>query len=604
MQNAFETLGRREQAVKTRSGRNALRAARRCYRHDPVHALDLLEPLDLDGVTVGDRAPRLRLLAARLPPPRAARRDPLHARLRARRGAHARADGTLGGRLRDRPAPLAPRPARSRATRAARGAPARLTSCHRENRSSRGRLRAAPVSLVPARGGVRPPRTSRGRSSATEQRRENHVRQGMSRFRAASTPAVWEAVVPRTTPAWTPRRTLTRCSRPWERCSPRSRDRPRRGAHRALLGAGRPARRRSCVRRSRRGSTRIACSRSRRPASGCACSSCGRARHDVFDVAQSARAHPIVEAMRGGRRRAETQRPTPRRPLPAPRGFATPASSVYERTGSYFCYGCQAGGDVIDFVGRLRGSASSTRSALARARRCHDRSARTTAVPLRAGAGRERGASRRGSGGGRRRGGRAATRAQLDRSRAAQAYLRARGIRARRRCAGSASATRPAASLRASRGGRPARTPLGGSGCFASDGSDAMRGRIVVPDLDAGRSRDLARVAPSAAASRATSTSRLPLPLLGLGAVRGARARRRGRGSVRLAHRLRLGPARGRAARHARVARRARGARARFRRVYLALDAGRARASGGQRARRSARRTRQSPSSSRAPAST
>jgi hypothetical protein len=46
----FETLRRREQAVKTRVTEAALRDARRCYRRDPARAIDLLEPVDLDGV--------------------------------------------------------------------------------------------------------------------------------------------------------------------------------------------------------------------------------------------------------------------------------------------------------------------------------------------------------------------------------------------------------------------------------------------------------------------------------------------------------------------------------------------------------------------------
>lgn len=46
----FETLRRGEQAVKTRVAETALREARRCYRREPAQAIDLLEPLDLDGV--------------------------------------------------------------------------------------------------------------------------------------------------------------------------------------------------------------------------------------------------------------------------------------------------------------------------------------------------------------------------------------------------------------------------------------------------------------------------------------------------------------------------------------------------------------------------
>ncbi|RJQ07861.1 MAG: hypothetical protein C4558_09050 [Dehalococcoidia bacterium] len=50
LSGTFETLRLREQAVKTRVAEDALRAARRCYRRMPAQAIDLLEPLDLDGV--------------------------------------------------------------------------------------------------------------------------------------------------------------------------------------------------------------------------------------------------------------------------------------------------------------------------------------------------------------------------------------------------------------------------------------------------------------------------------------------------------------------------------------------------------------------------
>ncbi|RJQ08829.1 MAG: hypothetical protein C4558_07175 [Dehalococcoidia bacterium] len=50
LSGTLETLRLREQAVKTRMAESALREARRCYRREPVQAIDLLEALDLDGV--------------------------------------------------------------------------------------------------------------------------------------------------------------------------------------------------------------------------------------------------------------------------------------------------------------------------------------------------------------------------------------------------------------------------------------------------------------------------------------------------------------------------------------------------------------------------
>ena len=42
----------------------------------------------------------------------------------------------------------------------------------------------------------------------------------------------------------------------------------------------------------------------------------------------------------------------------------SPSLVIYPQTASYFCFGCDAGGDVIDFVGRIRGSAFSETAAL------------------------------------------------------------------------------------------------------------------------------------------------------------------------------------------------------------------------------------------------
>ena len=46
----FETLRRREQAVKIRTAESALREARRLHRREPAQAIDLIEPVELDGL--------------------------------------------------------------------------------------------------------------------------------------------------------------------------------------------------------------------------------------------------------------------------------------------------------------------------------------------------------------------------------------------------------------------------------------------------------------------------------------------------------------------------------------------------------------------------
>ena len=50
LEQAFATLRRREQAVKTRAAEAALREARRVHRREPVRAIELLESTELDGL--------------------------------------------------------------------------------------------------------------------------------------------------------------------------------------------------------------------------------------------------------------------------------------------------------------------------------------------------------------------------------------------------------------------------------------------------------------------------------------------------------------------------------------------------------------------------
>jgi DNA primase len=71
----------------------------------------------------------------------------------------------------------------------------------------------------------------------------------------------------------------------------------------------------------------------------------------VIDVEQVRTAHPIAAAVE---QRGVTLRPVGRRfvgrcPFHPDR---EPSFTVYPETQSYFCFGCGAGGDVIDFVAR------------------------------------------------------------------------------------------------------------------------------------------------------------------------------------------------------------------------------------------------------------
>ena len=50
LSRTFETLRNRARIVKVQMAESALREARRLHRHEPVAALDLIEPIDLDGL--------------------------------------------------------------------------------------------------------------------------------------------------------------------------------------------------------------------------------------------------------------------------------------------------------------------------------------------------------------------------------------------------------------------------------------------------------------------------------------------------------------------------------------------------------------------------
>ena len=83
----------------------------------------------------------------------------------------------------------------------------------------------------------------------------------------------------------------------------------------------------------------------------------------MHDVAAIRAAHPIAEtvASAGVDLRPSGRRLTGLCPFHRDRD---PSFAVYPETASWFCYGCHAGGDVIDFVARLRGTSFRETAAL------------------------------------------------------------------------------------------------------------------------------------------------------------------------------------------------------------------------------------------------
>ena len=83
----------------------------------------------------------------------------------------------------------------------------------------------------------------------------------------------------------------------------------------------------------------------------------------MFYIEAIRAAHPIVETVlsAGVELRRSGRRLVGRCPFHEDRD---PSLVLYPQTDSYFCFGCDAGGDVIDFVGRLRGSAFKETAAL------------------------------------------------------------------------------------------------------------------------------------------------------------------------------------------------------------------------------------------------
>ncbi len=83
----------------------------------------------------------------------------------------------------------------------------------------------------------------------------------------------------------------------------------------------------------------------------------------MHDVAAIRAAHPIAETVvsAGVELRPSGRRLTGHCPFHRDRN---PSFVVYPDTASWFCYGCHAGGDVIDFVARLRGTSFRETAAL------------------------------------------------------------------------------------------------------------------------------------------------------------------------------------------------------------------------------------------------
>jgi DNA primase len=237
----------------------------------------------------------------------------------------------------------------------------------------------------------------------------------------------------------------------------------------------------------------------------------------MYDVPSIRRAHPIEEvvARSGVDLRPVGQRLVGRCPF---HRDGRPSLAVYPRNQSYFCFGCGAGGDVIDFVARLHEVGFKEAAAMLAGPSTEQRNCRPvplqimrpTRVP------------------------RAELLSQAEAevidaaaaffhdalwwSREALAYLITRGIdrSTARRCRLGFGCHGLADYLRG-RGLKPAAArPLG----LLAGEEDTMLCRIVVPDLRGGRATWLTGRAVGQIVPRYLNL-RLPTPLLGLGLVRG-----------------------------------------------------------------------------------
>ncbi|MYH40386.1 MAG: toprim domain-containing protein [Chloroflexi bacterium] len=229
----------------------------------------------------------------------------------------------------------------------------------------------------------------------------------------------------------------------------------------------------------------------------------------MFDTEAIRAAHPIADAVEGAG--VSLRRSGPRLVGLCPfHDDRRPSLLVYPSTSSWFCFACDVGGDVIDFVGRIRGTGFRETAELlagpagSRARRAaagggapppavrtldaHEAAVIEAAASLYAG--------------------------QYRRSRSARSYLRGRGIgeeTAARLRVGLASGGL-ARRLRGRDGWLDAARRLG----LLSGERDTLAGRVVIPDLDArGRATWLTARALGEEEPRYLNL-RLPSPLLGL----------------------------------------------------------------------------------------
>ncbi len=238
----------------------------------------------------------------------------------------------------------------------------------------------------------------------------------------------------------------------------------------------------------------------------------------MFDVEAIRAAHPIARAVSGAgvELRRSGRRLVGLCPFHEDR---RPSLLVYEDTQSYFCFGCNAGGDVIDFVGRMRGISFRETAALLEAgawappapgsvpgspprrqvRAVHADEAEVIEAAC------------------------SLYSAQYGRSREARAYVRSRGVddaTASGLRLGFASGGLARHLERRGLGLRTARA----LGLLASE-RDTLSGRVVVPDLDRrGRATWLTARSLGEREPRYLNL-RLPSPLLGLEQVRRAGAR-------------------------------------------------------------------------------
>jgi DNA primase len=193
-----------------------------------------------------------------------------------------------------------------------------------------------------------------------------------------------------------------------------------------------------------------------------------------------------------------------------------PSLVVYPRNESYFCFGCGASGDVIDFVGRLHGVGFKEAAAMLVGESQHQATPRRARI-LRL-------TSRQGA--------EPLTGAEADvidaaacfyhdalwRNERALAYLADRGIEhnTARRCRLGFACGGLAGHLNRSGLSLAAARRVG----LLAGGHDTMLGRIIVPDLKDGRAMWLTGRALGADGLRYLNL-RLPTPMLGLGLVRG-----------------------------------------------------------------------------------